>query len=210
MKPKFHYTSIKANLHLLALMNKYITKLNSFIFWNTFPKHAIGENEKINAFSIWAQCWFTTWNADFYCVLSTFNESSCTQETLQQKRIINLGLHSSAPFLKRYWWKWGLRNIYDLMHLLFWYVCYRFWNFSNGLVYLPIQDTFSNGGNADTLRIITINYMVNSSFNKILQASQMVTLSLYGKNGEKLEAKLKSPVALGCFMRKCNRSISST
>ena len=118
MKPKFHYTSIKANLHLLALMNKYITKLNSFIFWNTFPKHAIGENEKINAFSIWAQCWFTTWNADFYCVLSTFNESSCTQETSQQKRIINLGLHSSAPFLKRYWWKWGLRNIYDLMHII--------------------------------------------------------------------------------------------
>ena len=50
--------------------------------------------------------------------------------------------------------------------------------------------------------------MVNSSFNKILQASQMVTLSLYGKNGEKLEAKLKSPVALGCFMRKLNRLIS--
>ena len=50
--------------------------------------------------------------------------------------------------------------------------------------------------------------MVNSSFNKILQASQMVTLSLYGRNGEKLEAKLKSPVALGCFMRKLNRLIS--
>ena len=97
----------------------------------------------------------------------------------------------------------GIVSIYNLT-----YIFCRYWNFSNGLIYLPIQDTFGNSGNTKVLRIVTINYMVNSSFNEILQASQMVTLSLYGRNGEKLEAKLKSPVALGCFMGKCNCLIS--